>query len=382
MINDENKKVVEQLEKLDSLLNECFELSDYIEGGCAVEYSEKISREIKKVEKLPCVPSVFECIPTFPKGYNEMLNLKNIYNGKKRLFTGLLIASIAAVVLYFISHNDILNTISSGLIIISIIYIFVFLSSKSKYIAAEKEYNKSLEQSNESISLFEYAMTKYEKEKANGISAAKEFKEKYLDAYKKYLALADEYAEAKNKSMEKFVSNMEEARKIDFVPEEYYPLVKSMISMLKSGRAENYKEALNMAIQEKREAKAEAERRAEEARRTQILQEQAEAQLRRDMELERHNKEMENQQILQAKYAAEEQRKFQNDMRAQQQKAQHEAELANFKTDREARNQANRVKSAGITKCANCANSRNCPTSVKNSGAGLNCGGYVPYGSK
>ena len=58
------------------------------------------------------------------------------------------------------------------------------------------------------------------------------------------------------------------------------------------------------------------------------------------------------------------------------------AELANYRANREAERQANKTKGAGIAKCANCANSKHCPSNIKNSGAGLTCGGYVPYGGR
>lgn len=109
--------------------------------------------------------------------------------------------------------------------------------------------------------------------------------------------------------METLIKNMEAAKTIDFVPEEYYDYVKPIITMLKSGRASDYKEALNMAIEEDRQAQAEAARREEEARRTRIMEEQAAAELRRAEEMERHNRQMELEQQHQNKMMLEEQRK-------------------------------------------------------------------------
>jgi hypothetical protein len=45
----------------------------------------------------------------------------------------------------------------------------------------------------------------------------------------------------------------------------------------------------------------------------------------------------------------------------------------------EARKKENATRMAGVSKCANCANSKRCPSHIKNSGAGLTCGGYTPY---
>ena len=382
MVTEENKVIIEKLERLDSLLDESLKLSDYIEGGCAIEYSDKITAEIERIGKLQGRPSVFKSMPCFPEGGAELPQLEKTYNSKKKTLTILALCAGVIVLIYFISHLDFLNIIASAMVIATIIFIFTFLQSKSKFITAKNAYDKSVELSNESLNQFKYAISKYDAEKTAGIEAAKQYKKEYISVYKKHLELSDEYADVKQKSMEKFIANIDEARTFDFMPEEYYPLIKNILGMLKSGRADNYKEALNMAIQEQKEAEAEAARRAEEARRTEIMRQQAEAEQRRLEEAERHNREMENQQALQAKLAADEQRKQMQDMQKQQQRAQHEAELANYRANREAERQANKTKGAGIAKCANCANSKHCPSNIKNSGAGLTCGGYVPYGGR
>ena len=356
MINDDNKVIVEKLEKLAALLDESLVLKDYIDSGCAREYSDKITEEIEKVKTLPGTPSVFKNIPCFPKGYDETQSFGEKYSSQKRTFTFIIAIAAILIVAYFISHIDFLNTLASAGMILSVIYLFIFLQSKSKYITAKKAYDKSTELSKESLKNYEYALAKYEKEKEDGIEIAKKFKNEFLSVHKKHLALADEYADAKDKAMKKFISNIEEARTIDFVPEEYYHLVKNILNMLKSGRADNYKEALNLAIKEEKEAEIEAARRAEEARRTQLMREQVEAEQRRAEEMERHNRELENQQILQAKMAADNQRK-----------AEKEAAKANMKAEL-----------LGRSKCTNCANASKCPSHIKSSGAGLNCGGYRP----
>ena len=53
----------------------------------------------------------------------------------------------------------------------------------------------------------------------------------------------------------------------------------------------------------------------------------------------------------------------------------HEEAEARLQAEREAQ----KTRMAGVSKCANCRNSNRCPSNIKNSGAGLTCGGYQPY---
>lgn len=382
MVENSNKEIIEKLERLHFLLEEALECDEYVKSGCAEEYGGKIKESILTADNLGGVPSVFKKLPVFPIDSSEIPTAKQEYEKRKKIFTCISIPTVVFVLIFFLTHWGFFNTISTIGIIATIIYFFIFSQGKKTYKEKEKAFNDSVKKSEQSFAEFRKALNIYEEEKASGIIAAENFAKEYNVAYKKHEELLMEYDTSKRTAMETLIKNMEEAQTIDFVPEEYYDLVKPMISMLKSGRAENYKEALNMAIEEDRIAQAEAARQAEEARKIQIMQEQAAAEQRRAEEMERHNRQVELEQQRQNKLMLEEQRKQSQDLAKQQREAAREAQFNAEKARRDANKQAAATRMAGVSKCSNCMNNRRCPTHIKESGGGLNCGSYTPYGSR
>ncbi len=59
-------------------------------------------------------------------------------------------------------------------------------------------------------------------------------------------------------------------------------------------------------------------------------------------------------------------------------RAENEAFHQRMAEQKEALKQDRATRAAGIAKCANCANNRRCSSGIKESGAGLTCGGYTP----
>lgn len=147
-----------------------------------------------------------------------------------------------------------------------------------------------------------------------------------------YEQILNEYGEQKIKSMDEFLEKMEEVKTYDFMPLEYAHLIRPIIVLLKSGRADDYKEALNIAIQEER---------------------------RRTAEMARHNREMEQQQQMQQKMMLDEQRKQTKAMEAQQRESSRAAMEAS--------------KNASM-RCARCAKHDACGRA-----RGVpNCGAFEP----
>ena len=120
-----------------------------------------------------------------------------------------------------------------------------------------------------------------------------------------------------------------------------------------------------MASAERERAQAERERAAAEDRRTETMAYQA-----------RLDREAADKRAADERYEAG--KMAQRNSEIARREAEYSAEIAR----REANKQANASKMAGISKCSNCANSRHCPSYIKNNGGGINCGGYVPYGAK
>lgn len=378
MNKNSNTEVIEQLETLEQLLNETLELNEYIENECPIEYADKAKKHMLGAETLKERPEIFEHFPIFSPDSKLMLESKKEYESKKKLFIMVAVPTVVCLIWYFMTLMQALNTVAS-IGVLATLFLAVVQSSKKKiYQKNKKAYEEALEKSNASIETFRHNLAVYEEQKQKGIAAAKQFQREYISAYEKYEQVLSEYAERKTESIDRFLKNMEQIKTYDFIPDDYYHLIRPIIIALKSGRADSYKEALNLAIQEEREERAEAARRTEDARRTQILQEQAAEERRRTEEMARHNREMERQQELQRRTMVEEQRRQEQMMREQQRKMEQETRFANERANREANALAGKNRMAGVAKCANCANSRSCPSHIKESGAGLNCGGYRP----
>ena len=382
MSDNSNKEVIEKLERINFLLDESLECNEYVNSGCLQEYGEKLQKVVVNANDLTNVPSVFKNCPVFPMDADEVNKAKQEYENKKKIFAYIALPTALFIIIYFISHWQFLNTLSVIGIFATIIYWTFFNKSKKDYKEKNSAYTESVKKSEKSIADFKKALSVYESEKTLGTEAAKAFTEKYNAAFEKYVNLVEEYNNSKQTAMKTVVDNMHEIEDMGFIPSEYYSFVKPMLSMLKSGRADNYKEALNMAIEEDRLAREEAARRAEEARRTRIMEEQAAAEQRRAEEMERHNRQMEAEQRRQNDIMLYEQKRQSQKLEKQQREAEREAQRNAEKARADAAKQANATKQAGIAKCASCANSRNCPSHIKNNGSGLNCGGYRPYGSR
>ena len=120
------------------------------------------------------------------------------------------------------------------------------------------------------------------------------------------------------------------------------------------GRFPGRENALTLSLEEERQAKIEAERRETENRKLELLMQQQFEENQRLQELERHNREIEQQQILQNKLMLDEVQKQQRDAQKAEQKARSEA----FAADARARNNA-------LHRCSKCR---------KRSACGINAG--------
>lgn len=105
----------------------------------------------------------------------------------------------------------------------------------------------------------------------------------------------------------------------------------------------------------------------------------AEEALRQKEFEERYERERPIREAREAEKIAAQQRK-QETMRATDARlrAENEAFHQKMAAQKEAIKQDSAKRAAGIAKCANCANNRKCPSGIKESGAGLTCGGYIP----
>lgn len=358
---NQNQEIIEKLEKLYSLLDEAYDANEYAKSGCTQEYGKKISSIIMTVNDLKGVPSVFSNLPTSPVENVGYIETEQSLEKVKKRFYAVLVVTIISFIISTISGWGLFEGLSTIGILASIFFGLLFNTGKNKAKKDKNTYETALKDYENSMQAYRNALSVYESEKAKGIEVAKQFADEYKEAYIEYDRLLQESEEKRKQAFQTFIQKMDEAKTYDFMPPEYYDLIKPIIKILKSGRADTYKEALNLAIQEEKEAQAEAARRAEEAERTRIMREQAAAEERRAREEQRHNQAMERQQQMHNKAMLEEQHAAN--------KAAEKAAKQQAKADLE-------MKTAASRMCVTCANFSKCPPSVR--GRTLNCGGYRP----
>lgn len=374
MDTNDNKKVIEKLENVQALLYEWAMKKNFLEYESDVKYGEKTAEFRSTLGELE-IPLVFSSFPVFPIDASYCAAVMKDKQGKEKIFKITLIATIILLVLYFLTHWDFLNTIGVLGIFASAILGYFYNISKKEYNKKKSIYDKSVEKFNKTNKEFLSALEVFEEEKSNCISAAKKYAENYAIAYDKsldaFLKKVEEDTEAENR-IEQIKKELSEN---DVITPEFYHLIDNIISNLKSGRADDYKEALNIAIREEKEENERRIRLQQEEERNRILAMQAE-------EERRHNEQLERQQREHDAAVLREQRRQNDAVLREQRQQSYEAQRQADRAASEARKQANATKQAGISKCASCANARHCPSHVKNNGSGLTCGGYVPYGAK
>ena len=349
----DNKEILERLRNLNSLLDQFTQQHDYYENGCALTAMEKIDDVKSSVSAMPGIPSVVSAMPVFPVGEKEYQKAKEetVQSGKITMIA--LIATVASLGLWLITKAAFLAIVG---VVAGVVWYMVnknHRNNKQGLTKKEKAYNESVAASKSSIEKFRKALTCYEKEVADGIAAAKAFGQFYREKREEHSAILVEFAENKNNALDRCNELVVQIDQHDYIPQEYYHHVPKLISLLQSGRADSYKEALNIAIEEERQEAMEAARQEEEARRLAAMERQAE-------EERRHNMMMERQQAAQE--------------RARQYAAQEQAAAATRAEEKAERDR----RSAGFRKCINCANNTKCNIYVQESGAGLTCGAYRP----
>lgn len=374
----DNKEILERLRTLNNLLDQLTQQHDYYENGCALEAMEKIDEVKSSVSVMPGVPSVANAMPVFPVGEKEYQKAKEETAQSGKITMIALIATVASLGLWLIIKAAFLAIVGVAAGVVWYVVNKNHKNNKQGLVKKEKAYSESVAASNSAIEKFRKALACYAQEEADGIVAAKAFGQLYREKREEHSAILVAFAENKNAALDRCNELVVQIEQHDYIPQEYYHHVPKLISLLQSGRADSYKEALNIAIEEERQAAMEKIRQEEEARRLAAMERQAEEERRHNMMLERQQAAHDRAMERAANAQAEEQRRARIQAEKDQRRA--ESEVFHQKTiaESEARKQAAKTRSAGIAKCANCANNQRCPSGIKESGAGLTCGGYRP----
>ena len=352
------QETIKKLSELNVLLDEFTEEIVKTEnGGLAKKYSENF-RDIKaKTGKLSGVPSVFNSLPNYNYKYYDIEDLEN---QKKDILKKSAIFAIAGVVCYLISR------ISFKLMFfmyISIILFFVVIYLGNKVNKVAKEYNEKKakndetkqRQDNEEHAFLE-SLKNFEEEKLEGMNVALDYKEKTTEAFNECEREMENCLKEISESKQRQYELSDQIKQYDFVPPEYFIYVPAVLTLLKSGRVDDYKEALNIAIAEEKDAEERAQRAEEDRRRTMIMEQQAE-------EERRHNRMMEEEQAIANRVQAEHNKKMEE--------AENKRIWDEERAQRNARQQQLRPERNQLRICRRCAHYGRCGGGI------VGCGSYT-----
>ncbi len=359
------QEIITELEKFYQAKTRVENLEDYRQNVMPDESREEIKRKKKEFGTLENIPSIYDIVIEFYDYDVAKLN-ENREKFKKLEKNFFIILGVTGVcmLIFFITLVDIFNFVSV-LGIFASIFMGLRRSQDKKSLKSEEEkYSNLLQKYNDSINKFNTALQSYEKDKAAGIEAAKEYGKKYREYY----------SEAE-KIMEKYIGKIEEITReefdlmsymstFDLVDESYHHLIPRIVANLRSSRADTLKEALNLAIDEERQEQYEAQRRYEEEQRALREQMRLEAE---QAEIRRHNLEMEIQAAAQARAAQDAARaseKAAEVARKQAEEARYEAKRAHEKQVSAENNQ--------LKICGRCAHYGRCRGGV------VGCGSFTP----
>lgn len=359
----DKKEIIEKLKALQALTEDLVKYGSYYESGCTEMAAEKISQIQSDLGSLPGIPSVVNAMPVFPEGEAEY-NTAKTETAKSKSYSTLALAATAGLAILMFCVPKPLPVFLTG--VAGVVWYFVYQThklNKQGLVKKEKAYQESLERHRASMGEFRHALVNYPKEVKDGIEAAKTFGQRYREKRSEIFAVTEQYQELKEAALNHCTELITQINEHDYISEEYYHHVPKLITLLQSGRADSYKEALNIAIEEERQNAIEAARREEEARRLEVLERQAEEERRHNMMIERQEAAHQRQMAQAERDRAEAERLRAVQARRDQERATRDAAHANAV----ARNNA-------LHRCAKCAKSDACGIN-----RGIpNCGAFEP----
>lgn len=196
--------------------------------------------------------------------------------------------------------------------------------------------------------------------------------QKYSDEFKRYEAgleaIKEKYLNKLDQIHNELLAVSEQLDNVTLIHSDLFNNAWRISSMLKTGRADSLKEAINLALDEERKDMEEAARRAEARQQEAILEQQA-----RDNRI--HNAAMQRAAEEEARATRAHNAAMERAAQAQAQAAQAQAREAARQSEI-AQRQARDAQRAASARCAGCANNLKCSYKAKqNAGS---CGAYRP----
>ena len=301
------EETITLLRELNGLLTERANTEYDIEKGLVHETLEELEPITTKARDLEFVPSAFNNLPIFPKYDKKKLSvLKQKVELKKKI----VLICIPIIIISFILYNFMNSAFAFILFMASAITAVVIPltnTTKSEYEDLKKEADKENELFQKTMAAFKKSAVSYEEERLTGIQVATKQYEIYLEQ----MLLHEKAIVAYTMKIEELKAHYEEievmlcADKFSFITNTYRHLAGSILELLESGRADTFKEALNLAIKEEREEDERYERRRHEEEMQYITREDAE---NKRLHYEQMQEEAHKQTKLAASQAAEAER--------------------------------------------------------------------------
>ena len=237
-MNTNIKDVITELDRISALVSRFCDIGDEID-----ELKEKNDRETREIyyEYRPELPA---SMPVFKTLQSEVEPFSSTH--AKGIKIGLL-GFLAALVVWFIV-------------------------AYRKYSADKKEYDVIAKRRSD---YEEIIKNSHAQDTFNFQTELSDYYTKYQLFDHKFNECCDAYVNAHNKLVEESEQIQNTLAEVTLLSEEHIVLARRIGDILKSGRADTFKEALNLAIAEKRDEEFKAQQLAEEARRTQIAEQQA-----------------------------------------------------------------------------------------------------------
>ena len=359
----DKQEIIKKLEELDSLLTSKRLSEQFLSGVGARIYAKRHIDLRRKANALPKAPDACTHLPVVPAdGLDSFMQYEEPMNKKGKLLKMTLIGVVACFVLNWVfllagvvALSGLLSFGMTGCIVASVVLFLQKSGAKQQYEKGKKVYDKAMEVYEKSLGEFRGALAVFEKQRDDALAMLVAHEMAYEEMRVEDNRIEEEYVQKYDEAETKLAELEDEIATYDFVPAQYHHLVERVLTNLKSGRADDYKEALNLAIFEEKDEQERAARMAEEARRTELAEQRAD-------EERRHNEQMEAQQ------AAHNQAMQAQAARAEENR-QKEARAAQRSADRAA--QAGRQK-----RCIGCAHQTRC--SIKHTDGAYNCTGFTP----
>ncbi len=283
-MNMDNKEIIAELERIDGLLNEFYRLNR--EFSDVKEQKDTDLRNIYQEyhPNLPKAPQAFGALAQEPDAF-----VTN-YAGKIKITA---LGTVVTLVTWLIAGMFPPNGVTGYAILATIIFAVLFFYFMSKFGAEKREYDKKIERRNKFEELLK---SSHAQEKSRFEAALTDYYTQYQIYDHKFDEYYEAYVDRHNALIDQIKAVKEQIDAVTLLGEDHITLAGDIKTMLQNGRADTFKEALNLAIAEQRDIEFKARQLEEESRRTAIAEQQA-------YEERMHNERMEREAAAQTRQA-------------------------------------------------------------------------------